>query len=435
MIYRELDVAVHPSHSENLGGAAESLAAGVPTISTNVGGFPDIVINDQTGYTVNPKSPKELGDAIIKTINSHEESHRMAFAGRDFVREMLDIKRTSENILEIYNNILSYGNVLKKMYNPKVSIIIPVYNGANYLQQSIESALAQTYKNIEIIVVNDGSNDNGATEKIANYYKDRIKYFSKPNGGVSSALNFGISKMEGEWFSWLSHDDIYLNNKIEEQIKYLNDTVLTKYEIKSISNIVLYCNTEFIDDKNNIILRLKPIAREFETAREILLKNLKKNRLGGCSFLIHKSAMDDMDGFDEAIRTVSDYDLWYRLLLNDYQFFYVPLTLVQGRMHKNQVTYTMSDLSVKEFEQFHTRLLKIIDSKPEYNDYKIFYKISCYARQRGYYKSSQLGFKMMKTRCPYLVWFLLKAIGNIYSDFYRTLKKFLKKIYTSIYIK
>ena len=96
----------------------------------------------------------------------------------------------------------------KKMYNPKVSIIIPVYNGSDYLQQSIESALAQTYKNIEVIVVNDGSNDNGATEKIANYYRDKIKYFSKPNGGVSSALNFGISKMEGEWFSWLSHDDI-----------------------------------------------------------------------------------------------------------------------------------------------------------------------------------------------------------------------------------
>jgi glycosyltransferase involved in cell wall biosynthesis len=109
-----LDVAVHPSHSENLGGAAESLAAGIPTISTNVGGFPDIVINNQTGYTVNPKSPKELADAIIKTINSHIESRRMAFAGHELVREMLDIKSTSENILEIYNNILSYGNVGEK---------------------------------------------------------------------------------------------------------------------------------------------------------------------------------------------------------------------------------------------------------------------------------------------------------------------------------
>ena len=93
-------------------------------------------------------------------------------------------------------------------YDPKVSIIIPVYNGANYVSEAIDSALAQTYKNIEIIVVNDGSSDDGATEKIAKSYGDRIRYFAKENGGVSSALNFGIRQMTGEWFSWLSHDDL-----------------------------------------------------------------------------------------------------------------------------------------------------------------------------------------------------------------------------------
>lgn len=323
----------------------------------------------------------------------------------------------------------------KKMYNPKVSIIIPVYNGSNYLQQSIESALAQTYKNIEVIVVNDGSNDNGATEKIANYYRDKIKYFSKPNGGVSSALNFGISKMEGEWFSWLSHDDIYLNNKIEEQIKYLNDTILKKSKIKNISKIVLYCDTEFIDDQNNIILKLKPISGEFDSAREILIKNLKHNRLGGCSFLVHKKAMHDIGGFNETIRTVSDYDLWYRFLLNDYCFFYVPQTLVQGRMHKQQVTYRMSELSMSEFEAFHTNILKQIDKKPEYDDYRIFYKISCYARQRGFHESERLGFKMMKSRCPLYMFFILKPLGIVYSEIYRTLKRLIKKIYTIVYIR
>ena len=67
------------------------------------------------------------------------------------------------------------------MYNPLVTVVIPVYNGANYLNESIASALEQTYKNIEIIVVNDGSSDNGETEKIALSYGDKIKYFSKPN--------------------------------------------------------------------------------------------------------------------------------------------------------------------------------------------------------------------------------------------------------------
>ena len=80
-------------------------------------------------------------------------------------------------------------------FHPLVSIIIPVYNGANYMREAIDSALAQTYRNIEIIVVNDGSNDNGETERIALSYGDKIKYFHKENGGVSSALNLGIQNM------------------------------------------------------------------------------------------------------------------------------------------------------------------------------------------------------------------------------------------------
>jgi glycosyltransferase involved in cell wall biosynthesis len=77
-------------------------------------------------------------------------------------------------------------------FNPKVSIIIPVYNGSNFLKEAIDSAIAQTYKNIEIIVINDGSSDNGATEKIAKSYGDKIRYFKKENGGVATALNLGI---------------------------------------------------------------------------------------------------------------------------------------------------------------------------------------------------------------------------------------------------
>ena len=76
-------------------------------------------------------------------------------------------------------------------YNPLVSIIIPVYNGSDFIGKAIESAINQTYKNIEIIIVNDGSTDNGATKKVVVSYQHdlRIKYFEKENGGVSSALN------------------------------------------------------------------------------------------------------------------------------------------------------------------------------------------------------------------------------------------------------
>ena len=102
---------------------------------------------------------------------------------------------------------------------PLVSIIIPVYNGGNYLSEAIDSALNQTYENIEIIVVNDGSQDDLKTEQIALSYGERITYVSKENGGSSSALNVGIRTMKGEYFSWLSHDDLYLPEKIEKQVE------------------------------------------------------------------------------------------------------------------------------------------------------------------------------------------------------------------------
>ena len=104
---------------------------------------------------------------------------------------------------------------------PLVSIVIPVYNGSNYLANAIECGLKQTYSNIEIIVVNDGSTDFGASRDIALKYGSKIKYFEKNNGGVSSALNYGIEKMNGEFFSWLSHDDILSSDYVESQINLI----------------------------------------------------------------------------------------------------------------------------------------------------------------------------------------------------------------------
>ena len=106
-----------------------------------------------------------------------------------------------------------------KEFSPLVSIVIPVYTGANYVAEAIDSALNQTYKNIEIIVVNDGSTDN--TEKIVKSYGDKVRYFCKENGGTSTALNVGIKNMKGEYFSWLSHDDMYYPKKIFYQIEEL----------------------------------------------------------------------------------------------------------------------------------------------------------------------------------------------------------------------
>jgi len=166
-------------------------------------------------------------------------------------------------------------------FDPKVSIIIPVYNGANYLKDAIDSSLAQTYKNIEIIVVNDGSRDNEETEKIALSYGDKVRYYSKENGGVSTALNYGIEKMTGEYFSWLSHDDIYFPDKIEKQINILNNL-----EDKT---TILVSGYILVDKDQNYLFKIDPYEKYTEGQLERPLFAVFRGIVNGCTVLIHKS--------------------------------------------------------------------------------------------------------------------------------------------------
>ena len=99
----------------------------------------------------------------------------------------------------------------------KISIIIPVYNAEKYLEECIRSAIEQSYRDIEVIAVDDGSTDNSL--EILEKYSSKIRIIKKKNGGTSTALNIGIEAMDGQWFKWLSADDILDNNAVQVQIK------------------------------------------------------------------------------------------------------------------------------------------------------------------------------------------------------------------------
>lgn len=104
--YADFDVVAHPSHSENVGGAAESLLLAVPTIATNVGGFPDVVVPGRTGWLVPPKSPARLADAIATALDSPDEARRLAENGRELTAHLFDVRRTAAEVLDIYRRIL-----------------------------------------------------------------------------------------------------------------------------------------------------------------------------------------------------------------------------------------------------------------------------------------------------------------------------------------
>ena len=102
---------------------------------------------------------------------------------------------------------------------PQVSVVIPVFNGINYIEEAINSVLAQSYENQEIVVVDDGSTD--GTWELLKKYKSKVRSFRKENGGVASALNLGLGEMRGVYFAWLSHDDVFLPEKTARQVDFL----------------------------------------------------------------------------------------------------------------------------------------------------------------------------------------------------------------------
>jgi glycosyltransferase involved in cell wall biosynthesis len=107
------------------------------------------------------------------------------------------------------------------MIKDLVTVIIPVYNKVEYLRDSLNSVINQTYSNIEIIVVDDGSNNSGKILNICNSFNKKIRIIKlNKNSGVSVALNRGILTSNGKYINWLSHDDLFLPTKIEEQIKF-----------------------------------------------------------------------------------------------------------------------------------------------------------------------------------------------------------------------
>lgn len=316
------------------------------------------------------------------------------------------------------------------MFFPKISIVIPAYNASNYLAQAIDSALAQTYTNREIIVVNDGSRDGGATREIALSYGDKIRYFEKENGGSSSALNRGIAEMTGEWFSWLSHDDLYLPEKLEAQVRYIREKRIPEEELPG---HVFFSASELIDAEGKLIRPWDPqeAARVAEVVDALsdnapLIAEPTRYLFHGCSCLVHKKAFEAVGVFDESLRLLNDLDIWFRLYSAGYRVHYIPLPLVRGRVHGAQVSKSIGySYHNPEQDMFWGRSLDwLLEHHPEERELFLLFGRNAFLktrdtdgerafahaaalspRGRGGLKLRKLGYK-----CRAAVWSLAKKV-------------------------
>ena len=228
---------------------------------------------------------------------------------------------------------------MNKIY-PLISVVIPAYNAGQFLDETLESVLSQTYENWECIIVNDGSTD--STESVAKKWceKDsRFRLTDKENGGLSSARNWGIKESKAEYIAFLDADDILTSDSLEVRINVLIeqnvDLVATKLQ-------------HFTDklpkvSKNN--------ARQdvLYYAKEGLTQLMAFNKVTPSTVLCKKSVMDEVGGFTWH-KKAEDLHCWLKVLFAGYKIYRIDETLLLYRLVENSMSSTDRNCSKEVFE-------------------------------------------------------------------------------------
>jgi glycosyltransferase involved in cell wall biosynthesis len=212
------------------------------------------------------------------------------------------------------------------MSNPTVSVVMPVYNGENYLRLAIESVLAQTFQDFEIIVVDDGSND--ATYEVAQSFGDRVRYVKQENAGVAAAVNHGISLACGRYFAWLSHDDLYAPEKLSQQLQALQAAG---------KPAVCYTDFKWIDAEGKVWDEKElPLPGGNMVVKSILLG--EPVSFAAYSLMCELSCFAQVGPYDVKKRHTQDADMLLRLA-RKFPFVHVPEKLTFIREHGTRDSY------------------------------------------------------------------------------------------------
>lgn len=207
---------------------------------------------------------------------------------------------------------------------PMISVIIPNYNYSKYISKAVDSVLSQTYPNVEVIVVDDGSRDDSLD--ILKTYGNEIKVLKQKNQGVSAARNSGAEASSGEFVAFLDADDIWLPKKLERQMrKFDNDKELG----------LVHCSMSYIDPHDRILGENRDGMEGFVASE--LLRFERGVVIGtGSTSLVPKTIFDELGGFDLRMTTAADWDFSYRLGTK-YKIGFISEPMVLYRMHDSNM--------------------------------------------------------------------------------------------------
>ncbi len=242
------------------------------------------------------------------------------------------------------------------MNSPKISAIITTYNCEKYLEEAIKSVLNQTFKEYELLVIDDGSTDN--TKKIVMKYRDKLDYFYKKNGGHADARNYGIKKARAEYVAFLDSDDLWYPKKLEICYTEL---------IKKPEAGLVYSNLTIIDKKGRVVLKKLKRPHFKKNYPCILLGNYVSCQ----GSLIKKSCLKEIGLFNYDLDMYEDWDLFIRLA-RKYRFVFIDQPLFFYRTNKDS-KFTKHQLTLRLKRQ-----LKVLENAFQVdNRLKPFFKRKC----------------------------------------------------------
>jgi len=253
------------------------------------------------------------------------------------------------------------------MNDEKVSVIIPVYNSEKFLKSSIDSVLRQSYENLEIIAIDDGSTD--SSFEILEQFGNEIMVLRQENKGLADALNHGIKKMSGTWFKWFSPDDVLYPEAIQTLVDNLK---------KLPANTIVYSNWEIIDEKNTKLRDFSETNYNDLDNFEFNIRLLDDQHINVNTALIPASLFQQgctFQSLDDPI--VIDYDFFLRAgILCGTRFHLVSQTLLQYRIHTTQLSHKNVSQTLESREKVRNDILSQLESSEkqryheELNDFK-----------------------------------------------------------------
>lgn len=222
----------------------------------------------------------------------------------------------------------------------KVSVIIPTFNREEYISDTIQSVLDQTYKDFEIIVVDDGSTDN--TRKKLEQFNSKIKIIKQKNSERAVSRNNGVRNASGEYIAFLDSDDLWVKDKLEKQVEILDNDK---------NYILVYGKSLRINEKSQNIKFAKRQTEGF--TGNVFEKLLMRNFIVSATPMVRRECFDLTQGFESKYIPYEDWEYWLRFSLLG-KFFFLPKTLAYYRVHPQQ---SVKLTTAEKIEEVTTLLL------------------------------------------------------------------------------